>query len=224
TEYKQLLVSSADEKRPVGTQEVKEETLLLLLFTSGTTGAPKAVRCTQGRLASIAQRVEAQYGVNRDDVCYAVMPLFHGNALMALWAPAVRTGATVALTPKFSASGFLADVRKYNATYFTYVGKALTYVLGTEPKPDNADNPLQRGFGNEASDLDIQRFEERFGCRIIEGYGSSEGGAATVRVPDMPAGSLGVGAPGACVVNPQTTQECPPARFAANARLLHADA
>ncbi|HVV35957.1 MAG TPA: AMP-binding protein [Acidimicrobiales bacterium] len=219
TEYKQL-VTDHREHTPAA---VDDETLLLLLFTSGTTGAPKAVRCTQGRLASIAERVEAQYGVNRDDVCYAPMPLFHGNALMALWAPAVRTGATVALAPKFSASGFLADVRRYGATYFTYVGKALTYVLGTEERPDDADNPLQRGFGNEASDLDIERFERRFGCKIIEGYGSSEGGAVIQRVPDMPAGALGVGAPGVIVVNPDTMEECPPARFDAQGRLLNAE-
>jgi fatty-acyl-CoA synthase len=205
------------------TSAIDTSTLLLLLFTSGTTGAPKAVRCTQGRLASIAERVEAQYGVNRDDVCYTPMPLFHGNALMALWAPALRTGATVALTPKFSASGFLPDVRRYQATYFTYVGKALTYVLGTPALPDDADNTLQRGFGNEASDLDIERFQARFGCRIIEGYGSSEGGAVIVRVPDMPAGSLGVGAPGVCVVNPETMDECPPARFDEQGRLLNAE-
>jgi fatty-acyl-CoA synthase len=218
TEYKQLVLN-ADEKRansePVPAAGVGEDSLLLLLFTSGTTGAPKAVRCTQGRLASIAQRVEDQYGLNRDDVCYAVMPLFHGNALMALWAPALRTGATVALAPKFSASGFLADVRRYQATYFTYVGKALTYVLATPEQPDDADNTLQRGFGNEASDVDIERFQERFGCRIIEGYGSSEGGAVIYRVPDMPAGSLGVGmTPSVMVVNPETSEECPPAEFA----------
>ena len=223
TAYKELIANHAGAAVP-DASGIDEATLLLLLFTSGTTGAPKAVRCTQGRLASIAERVEAQYGVNRDDVCYAPMPLFHGNALMALWAPALRTGATVALAPKFSASGFLADVRRYGATYFTYVGKALTYVLGTEAKPDDADNTLQRGFGNEASDLDIERFQERFGCKIIEGYGSSEGGAVIVRVPDMPPGSLGVGAPGVCVVNPDTMEECPPAQFDDHGRLLNAEA
>jgi fatty-acyl-CoA synthase len=222
TSYKQLVANHAGAATP-DWRAIAEADLLLLLFTSGTTGAPKAVRCTQGRLASIAERVEAQYGVNRDDVCYAPMPLFHGNALMALWAPALRTGATVALTPKFSARGFLTDVRRYGATYFTYVGKALTYVLGTEPKPDDANNPLQRGFGNEASDLDIERFQARFGCRIIEGYGSSEGGAVIARVPDMPAGSLGVGAPGVMVANPETMQECPPAQFDENGRLLNAE-
>ncbi len=160
---------------------------MLLLFTSGTTGAPKAVRCTQGRLASIAERVEAQYGVNRNDVCYAPMPLFHGNALMALWAPAVRAGATVALTPKFSASGFLRDVRRYQATYFTYVGKALTYVLGTPG--GSPTTPTTRSSAASATKRPTSTSNgsrARFGCRIIEGYGSSEGGAVILRVPDMP--------------------------------------
>ncbi|MEY2417850.1 MAG: steroid-22-oyl-CoA synthetase [Actinomycetota bacterium] len=221
--YAELVLGASDPVLRDLTRPVREDSLLLLLFTSGTTGAPKAVRCTQGRLASIAERVEAQYGVNRNDVCYAPMPLFHGNALMALWAPAVRVGATVALTPKFSASGFLADVRRYRATYFTYVGKALTYVLGTPEQPDDADNTLERGFGNEASDLDIERFQARFGCRIIEGYGSSEGGAVIVRVPDMPAGSLGVGQQGVIVANPDTMEECPPARFDDGGKLLNAE-
>lgn len=198
--------------------------LLFLLFTSGTTGAPKAVRCTQGRLAAIADNVVGRYGFVREDVCYCPMPLFHGNALMALWAGALRVGACVALPTegRFSARGFLTDVRRHRATYFTYVGKALTYVLATEPRSDDADNPLIRGFGNEASDHDIARFERRFGCRIIEGYGSSEGGAVITRVPDMPAGSLGVGAPGVLVADPATGAECPRARFGPGGRLENA--
>ena len=59
------------------------------------------------------------------------MPLFHGNAIMALWAPALAVGATVCLTPTFSASGFLPDVRFFGATFFTYVGKALGYLMAT---------------------------------------------------------------------------------------------
>ena len=77
--------------------------LYLLLFTSGTTGTPKAVRCTQGRLAAIGQRAAAVYGFDRDDVAYCSMPLFHGNSLMALWAPVLAVGATVALARRFSA-------------------------------------------------------------------------------------------------------------------------
>ena len=119
------------------------------------------------------------------------MPLFHGNAIMALWAPALAVGASVALAGRFSASRFLADVRHFGATRFTYVGKALAYVLATPARPDDADNTLRQGFGTEASAPDRAIFERRFGCRLVEGYGSSEGGAAINVTPDTPPGSLG---------------------------------
>jgi fatty-acyl-CoA synthase len=199
--------------------------LYLLLFTSGTTGSPKAVRCTQGRLAAIAWRAAAGYGFRRQDVCYCPMPLFHGNAIMALWAPAMSVGAAVALTRRFSATGLLADIRHYQATRFTYVGKALAYVLATPEQPDDADNSLREGFGTEASTPDRAAFERRFGCRLVEGYGSSEGGAVLNVTPDTPTGSLGLPVPGDDVVvcRPGTTLECPPALFDDAGRLLNAD-
>lgn len=98
---------------------VGPESLFLLLFTSGTTGASKAVKCSQGRLALIAHTATEKFGHVRDDVDYCCMPLFHGNAIMALWAPALANGATVCLTPVFSASRFLPDVRYFGATFFT---------------------------------------------------------------------------------------------------------
>jgi len=211
----------ADRTRP----GISPSDLFLLLFTSGTTGSPKAVKCTQGRLAAIAWRAAAGYGFRRDDICYCPMPLFHGNAIMALWAPAMSVGATVALTRRFSASGFLADVRRYDATRFTYVGKALAYVLATPEHADDSDNPLRQGFGTEASTPDRAAFERRFGCRLIEGYGSSEGGAVINVTPETPAGSLGMAIPGddIAVCDPQTMVECPPARFDGSGRFLNAD-
>jgi len=86
-----------------GAGAVDEESLFLLIFTSGTTGTPKAVRCTQGRLAGIAEVAAPGYGYKAEDVCYCPMPLFHGNALMALWGPSVMVGATIAVRPRFSA-------------------------------------------------------------------------------------------------------------------------
>jgi len=200
----------------------RPEDLLLLLFTSGTTAAPKAVRCSQGRLAAIAQRAGEIYGFRRDDVCYCPMPLFHGNALMALWAPALAVGATVALTRRFSASGFLPDVRRHHATRFTYVGKALAYILCTEERSDDAENTLRVGFGTEASGPDRAAFERRFGCTLVEGYGSSEGGASINVTADTPAGSLGIAGDDVAVFDPMTGRECPPARFDAAGRLLNA--
>lgn len=202
---------------------VRPDDLFLLLFTSGTTGAPKAVRCTQGRLASIAERATGYYGYHQGDVAYCMMPLFHGNALMALWAPALSVGAAVALAPRFSASGFARDVRRYGVTMFTYVGKALAYILATPPEDDDATTTLVRGFGTEASVADQAAFEARFGCTLVEGYGSSEGGVSITRTPDTPLGALGKSMEDVAVVDPESHLECPPARFDSHGRILNAD-
>jgi fatty-acyl-CoA synthase len=213
----------ADPHRLVSDSAPTPDDLFLLLFTSGTTGSPKAVRCTQGRLASIAVRSAGAYGFERDDVAYCTMPLFHGNALMVLWGPTLVVGATVALARRFSASGFVADVRRHGATTFTYVGKALAYVLATPPVADDADIPLRRGFGTEASIADHEAFEQRFGCVLTEGYGSSEGGVAISRTADTPTGSLGRPAEDVAIVDPDSMEECPPAVFDAGGALANGE-
>jgi fatty-acyl-CoA synthase len=133
---------------------------------------------------------------------------------MVLWGPSLVVGATIALARRFSASGFVADVRRHRATTFTYVGKALAYVLATPPDADDASCTLRRGFGTEASLADHAAFERRFGCVLTEGYGSSEGGVAISRTPDTPAGSLGLPVGDIAIVDPDTGEECPPAVFA----------
>jgi len=204
---------------------VTADTLGYLIFTSGTSGAPKACRCTQGRLARIASSAAAMFGLSADDTCYVAMPLFHSNALMVGWGPAVAVGATVALPTggRFSASGFLPDVRRHGATYFNYVGKPLSYVLATPERPDDADNPLRLVFGNEGAEADVARFAERFACAVIDGYGSTEGGAVVSRTPDTPHGALGRAGDDTMVVDPDTGEQCATARFDAHGRLENAD-
>ncbi|MGW3447475.1 long-chain-fatty-acid--CoA ligase [Streptomyces sp. NPDC001076] len=197
---------------------------ILLYFTSGSTGAPKAALCSQGRLAAAGRSLAGQFGVRPDDVHYVCMPMFHGNAVIADWAPALVAGAGVALRRRFSASGFLCDVRRYRATYFTYVGRAVQYILATEPRPDDRDNPLRLGFGTEAGAVDAAAFEERFGVRLVEGYGSSEGGAAVQWSPGTPAGAVGRAAPGLVVLDQESGEECPPAVFDSGGRLLNGEA
>ncbi|MFF7470444.1 AMP-binding protein [Streptomyces sp. NPDC008092] len=197
---------------------------ILLYFTSGSTGAPKAALCSQGRLAAAGRSLAGQFGVRPDDVHYVCMPMFHGNAVIADWAPALVAGAGVALRRRFSASGFLDDVRRYRATYFTYVGRAVQYILATEPRADDRDNPLRLGFGTEAGAVDAAAFEERFGVRLVEGYGSSEGGAAIQWSPGTPAGAVGRAAPGLVVLDQGSGEECPPAVFDSTGRLLNGEA
>jgi fatty-acyl-CoA synthase len=207
-------------------EAVVAQDLFLLLFTSGTTGTPKAVRCTQGRLATIAATAGANYGFVRDDKCYCPMPLFHGNAIMALWAPALWSGAAIAPVPKFSASGWLSDVQRTGATKFTYVGKAVAYILATAPTANDKSHDVAMGFGTEASLPHRLAFAERFGVRLIEGYGSSEGGINVIATPDTPFGALGPCPPGmdVVVVDPATFLECTPAVFDEHGKLLNAEA
>lgn len=220
-EYDDLLASYTDAEPDAS--RAGPDDRLLLYFTSGSTGAPKAAICTQGRLAAAGASLVGQFGVRPDDVHYICMPMFHGNAVIADWAPALVAGAGVALRRRFSASGFLADVRQYGATYFTYVGRAVQYILATEERADDRDNPLRLGFGTEAGAVDAAAFERRFGVRLVEGYGSSEGGAAVQWSPGTPAGAVGRAAPGLVVLDPQTHKECPPAVFDSAGRLLNGD-
>ena len=196
-----------------------------LLFTSGTSGAPKACLCSQGRMARIGAIVAQMYALEPADVCYLSMPLFHSNALMAGWGPALMAGSTFALpaTGRFSASGFLPDVRATGATYFNYVGKPLSYILATPEQPDDADNPLVRAFGNEGTTEDVARFAERFDVAVTDSYGSTEGGATVQRTPDTPPGALGRAPEGTVVLEPATGAECPRARFDGQGRLLNAE-
>ena len=196
-----------------------------LIFTSGTTGDPKAAICSQARLLAIATIAKDMPAIalGPDDVTYEVMPFFHSNAIQVGWATTLAAGAALALRRKFSASGFLPDIRRYGCTYMNYVGKPLSYILATPEKPDDADNPLRRCFGNEATPQDIERFQRRFGCTVTDNYGSTEGGVSTIRTPDTPPNALGVGLPGTVVLNPQTGEECPRARFDEHGRLLNAD-
>ncbi|GAQ72473.1 AMP-binding protein [Streptomyces turgidiscabies] len=223
-EYEALLVPYAD-ATPDPSRATPADRLLLY-FTSGSTGAPKAAICTQGRLAAAGRTLAGTFAVRPDDVHYVCMPMFHGNAVIADWAPALAAGAGVALRRRFSASGFLTDVRRYGATYFTYVGRAVQYLLATPARPDDRDNPLRLGFGTEAGAVDAAAFQRRFGVRLVEGYGSSEGGAAVRWTPGTPANAVGRAAPSddLAVVDPATGAECPPAALDASGRLLNGSA
>ena len=89
---------------------------------------------------------------------------------------------------------------------------------------DDADNTLRRGMGNEAAHADLKEFERRFACRLLDAYGSTEGGVATVRNRDTPTGSLGLAmTSGMKVMNPATMTECEQARLMNRGRLLNAD-
>jgi fatty-acyl-CoA synthase len=216
---------NADLRRsPVAHRTPAADDLYLLLFTSGSTGAPKAVRVSQGRLADAGQTMAKGAGFTAADVLYCAMPMFHGNALNTCVVPAMAAGACLVVRRRFSASGFLPDVRRYGVTYFNYVGRALAYILATPPAPDDSENSLRFGFGTDASPSDISAFKKRFGCPIVEGYGSSEGAISMTRVPGTPRQAMGMPPPGTevAIVDPVSGVECPAALIDGGGRLLNA--
>lgn len=195
----------------------------MLILTSGTTGHPRAVICSQGKIATLGRGVVAMQRLTDDDVAYCAMPLFHSNAMITCWTPAVASGATLVPRRRFSASEFLPDVRRYGVTYANYVGRPLAYILATPEQPDDADNMLTRVFGNEGGPQDVERFARRFGCAVCDGFGSTEGGLSFMPVEGMPPGALGRANGDIRILAPETREECPPGRFDAAGRLLNAD-
>ncbi|OBJ07635.1 acyl-CoA synthetase [Mycobacterium sp. 1482292.6] len=206
----------------VAHREVTAADTLMMIFTSGTSGDPKVVRFAHGMAIMCGASLIFQYDVTADDVCYLSMPLFHSNGVAAGWAVAIGSGATM-VPARFSPSRFLDDVRRYRVTYLNYVGKPLALILSTPERPDDADNTLRVAFGNEATDRDIAEFARRFGCRVVDSFGSSEFAVIVVREDGTPPGSIGKPYPGVSIYNSTTLRECEPAKFDAHGALTNFD-
>ena len=200
--------------------EVGAMDTFMMIFTSGTSGEPKAVQVPHIFPIFAGANLVDRFSVTADDVCYVSMPLFHSNAVVAGWAVALSSGASI-VPARFSASRFLDDVRHYGATYMNYVGKPLAYVLATPERPDDADNPLRVAFGNEASDRDIEEFAKRFDCHVMDGFGSTESAITVTRVPGTPKGSIGQGLEGIAIYDSETVTECAIAEFDDDGALLN---
>jgi fatty-acyl-CoA synthase len=218
-EWAQLLAGAPD---LTPHKEVTADDTFMMIFTSGTSGDPKAVEVPHATVLFAGSALVQRYELDSTDTCYLSMPLFHSNAVYAGWSVALNAGAAMA-PATFSASGFLPDIRRYGATYMNYVGKPLAYILATAEQPDDADNTLRVAFGNEAADRDIDVFSRRFGCTVWDGFGSTETAVIITRTEDCPAGSIGKGFPGVAIYHQETGKPCAVARFDDTGALLNAD-
>lgn len=220
--YAEMLVAHSGAGLP--TTVIDPSALFLLLFSSGSTGAPKAVICSQGRLGRLTHAMVDRVSLHRDSVNYLFLPLFHGHAIMMNLATAAEVGAVVVMARRFSASRFSADVREHRITFFNYVGRVLSYIVAQPAGQDDADNALEVAFGSEAAPAEVDAFRERFGCEVREGYGASEGMVRIVPVEGAPRHSLGLPAVGTIVeIRDEHDRELPRARFDENGLLLNAE-
>lgn len=197
--------------------------LVALVFTSGTSGDPKAVRITQSKISVPGRMLAERFEMGPADCVYSAMPLFHSNAVMVAWPIALFAQCSIAQRRRFTASGWLEDVRRYGCTFANYVGAPLSYILATPERADDADNPMRVVYGNEAPADVRSEFTRRFGVRVVDGFGSSEGGLSISRTPDTPDAALGPLPTGVRIVDPESGADCPRARFDASGVLANPD-
>ena len=154
------------------------------IFTSGTTGLPKASITTHMKIL----RAGTQFGVNvmtlgPDDTYYCALPLYHSNALVVGFGSCLAGGATLALRRKFSASQFWEDCIKFEATAAIYIGELLRYLLAQPERESDRSHNVTRVLGNGLRPDIWMEFKNRFGiARIHEFYGASEGNSGFVNI------------------------------------------
>ena len=162
--------------------EVLPSDLCLLLYTSGTTGRSKAVMLAHRFVMSQAAAFAQQLVLRADDVLYCPYPLFHLDASVLTVAPALALGAVAAIGERFSVSRYWDEMRAFRATVFDFMGATLTMLYKQPPSPRDRDHVARLGWGVPMPAW-ADDFERRFGCRLVEIYGSTEVGLIMAPVP-----------------------------------------
>jgi crotonobetaine/carnitine-CoA ligase len=157
----------------------------MLLFTSGTTGRSKGCMLAHRFAPRQAELMIEHYGLRRDDVLYCPFPLFHLDALVLTVMPALLLGTTAAIGERFSVSRFWHEIRTFEATVFDFMGATLTMLHKAPRRADDHDNPVRLAWGVPVPDW-APEFEERFGLRLVELYGSTDVGIPIYQPLDEP--------------------------------------
>ncbi len=162
---------------PASTDDVVAGQPAYYIFTSGTTGLPKASVMSHLRwLRACYAMGQASLGTRDTDVFYCCLPLYHNNALTLAWSAALGAGASFALARKFSASRFWDDIRHFDATMFCYIGELCRYLLAQPSRPGDRNHQVRLCVGNGLRPEIWDEFKQRFGIeKINEFYGASEG-------------------------------------------------
>ncbi|MCP5162581.1 MAG: long-chain-acyl-CoA synthetase [Hahellaceae bacterium] len=174
-----LAIASQDqpENNPATTQQIFMNDPCFYVYTSGTTGLPKAVIFNHGRF----MKAYGAFGLSAvklkpADRMYVTLPFYHATAMAVCWGSVLAGCSTLIIARKFSASRFWDDIRRYDATSFGYVGELCRYLMDQPPKASDINNRVRVIVGNGLRANIWRPFKERFGIdTVMELYGSSEG-------------------------------------------------
>ena len=161
------------------TSKVTAKDTAFYIFTSGTTGVPKAALFPNAKIIAASVNIsKGGYRIDSSDCMYNCLPLYHSTGLMLGLCACVQVGAATFIRRKFSASAFWKEAKQFNTTAFVYVGELCRYLSFQEPSEEEVNNPISKMVGNGLRPDLWDCFRNRFNVeRIVEIYGASEGNA-----------------------------------------------
>jgi len=159
--------------------------LCLLLYTSGTTGRSKAAMIPHRFVLGHARLVIEGLGLRLDDVLYCPYPMYHLDAAVMTIAPALLLRGVAAIGERFSVSRYWDEMRAFKATVFDFMGATLTMLWKQPPSPGDREHVARLGWGVPLPAW-APEFEARFGCQLVELYGSTEAGVMIYTPLDEP--------------------------------------
>lgn len=170
-------IKGLPEDNPVTVKDVTLKDPFAYVFTSGTTGLPKASVQTHRRwVSSIYWFGRIVMNLKPDDIHYCALPFCHTNALNISWGACASKGTAMAIRRKFSVTRFWEDIRKYNADSFIYIGELCRYLMNQPVSPDDRNNGVEKIVGNGLRPEIWKQFKTRFGIdKVYELYGAAEG-------------------------------------------------
>jgi crotonobetaine/carnitine-CoA ligase len=147
-----------------------------IMFTSGTTGVAKGVILSHQQVASAAWDTVHDLGMDEASVFYTFHPLFHLNGLVFGPLAAILAGGKTVVRMSFPREHTLADLRRCAATHWVVLPFMVRELLSAPERLDDADNALRIVLTLGLTETEITEFQERFGCTLASGYGSTEAG------------------------------------------------
>jgi crotonobetaine/carnitine-CoA ligase len=208
--YQEFLDSSSSREPGAGPKFID---IARLMYTSGTTGRSKGVAKSHAADYYSARGYTEMLELNKKDILFTCLPLFHSNAQVLCVYPALLAGARVVIYERFSGSQFWRWIRESGATVFNSLG-AMSYFLWRQPRvPEEREHRVRLALISPAPHDILEEFLKRFNMKILEGYGLTETGVVTYMPPDQPfkIGSCGKEAPGyeVRIADPETDEELP---------------
>lgn len=184
----------------------------VVLFTSGTTGPSKGVVRSHRSNSLLARTGIELMAYGPGEVLFNAFPLFHANARYNTVLPVFMLDGTAIVRDQFSVSNFWDVCRAESVTAFNYMGAVLMMLHKQPERPDDRDNPVRRAFGAPAPIEIFHEFQDRFGVQLVEVYGSTELGIATMNtVEEFRLGSCGRAAPAYEIeIHDEVDERCEP--------------